>query len=173
MILLDTHAWVRWLHPEISRKLPDRLRTWLEAADAQNRHHHYSPLTFIVSSRTVRPPYAPTRPLVARPPSPPSLSRLRYVPRKPRLVIRGCSQKKTQRLVDCGGIRKSRGHVRVQNNTMTREMFTCGAKFPHAQTRQVILRKEFILLGNINFRNYSGLPASSRKFRLNTRCESR
>ncbi len=34
MILLDTHAWVRWLHPEISRKLPDRLRTWLEAADA-------------------------------------------------------------------------------------------------------------------------------------------
>ena len=145
VILLDTHAWVRWLHPEISRKLPDRLRTWLEAADAQNRHHHYSPLTFIVSSRTLR------RPLVARPPSPPSLSRLRYVPRKPRLVIRGCSQKKTQRLVDCGGIRKSRGHVRVQNNTMTREMFTCGAKFPHAQTRQVILRKEFILLGNINF----------------------
>ena len=34
VILLDTHAWVRWLHPEISRKLPDRLRTWLEAADA-------------------------------------------------------------------------------------------------------------------------------------------
>ena len=34
MILLDTHAWVRWLHPEISRKLPDRLRAWLEATDA-------------------------------------------------------------------------------------------------------------------------------------------
>lgn len=34
MILLDTHAWVRWLHPEIGRKLPDGLRTWLEAADA-------------------------------------------------------------------------------------------------------------------------------------------
>ena len=42
-----------------------------------------------------------------------SLSRLRHVPCEPRLVIRGCSQKKTQCLVDRGGIRKSRGHVRV------------------------------------------------------------
>ena len=33
MILLDTHAWIRWLHPEISRKLPDGLRAWLEASD--------------------------------------------------------------------------------------------------------------------------------------------
>jgi PIN domain nuclease of toxin-antitoxin system len=33
VILLDTHAWIRWLHPEIGRKLPDRLRAWLEAAD--------------------------------------------------------------------------------------------------------------------------------------------
>ncbi|AUB81474.1 type II toxin-antitoxin system VapC family toxin [Candidatus Thiodictyon syntrophicum] len=33
MILLDTHAWVRWLHPEISGKLPERLRSWLEAVD--------------------------------------------------------------------------------------------------------------------------------------------
>lgn len=33
MILLDTHAWVRWLHPEISRKLPSELRAWLEASD--------------------------------------------------------------------------------------------------------------------------------------------
>jgi len=34
VILLDTHAWVRWLHPEIGRKLPDRLRAWLEVTDA-------------------------------------------------------------------------------------------------------------------------------------------
>ena len=33
MILLDTHAWVRWLHPEISGKLPEPLRAWLEATD--------------------------------------------------------------------------------------------------------------------------------------------
>ena len=33
MILLDTHAWVRWLHPEISGKLPEPLRVWLEATD--------------------------------------------------------------------------------------------------------------------------------------------
>jgi PIN domain nuclease of toxin-antitoxin system len=33
VILLDTHAWVRWLRPEISRKLPDELRAWLEASD--------------------------------------------------------------------------------------------------------------------------------------------
>ena len=33
MILLDTHAWVRWLHPEISRKLPDDLRAWLASSD--------------------------------------------------------------------------------------------------------------------------------------------
>jgi len=34
VILLDTHAWIRWLHPEVNRKLPDGLRAWLEAADA-------------------------------------------------------------------------------------------------------------------------------------------
>ena len=33
MILPDTHAWVRWLHPEISRKLPEGLRAWLEISD--------------------------------------------------------------------------------------------------------------------------------------------
>jgi PIN domain nuclease of toxin-antitoxin system len=33
VILLDTHAWVRWLRPEIGRKLPDELRAWLEASD--------------------------------------------------------------------------------------------------------------------------------------------
>ena len=30
MILLDTHAWVRWLHPELGRPLPESLRDWLE-----------------------------------------------------------------------------------------------------------------------------------------------
>ncbi len=34
MILLDTHAWVRWLHPEVNQALPLGLREWLEAADA-------------------------------------------------------------------------------------------------------------------------------------------
>jgi PIN domain nuclease of toxin-antitoxin system len=29
VIVLDTHAWVRWLHPEISRNLPEPLRQWL------------------------------------------------------------------------------------------------------------------------------------------------
>ncbi|MBF0460527.1 MAG: type II toxin-antitoxin system VapC family toxin [Magnetococcales bacterium] len=33
MILLDTHAWVRWLHPELDQTLPSRLRVWLETAD--------------------------------------------------------------------------------------------------------------------------------------------
>ena len=33
MILLDTHAWVRWLHPELGHKLPDALRNWLETTD--------------------------------------------------------------------------------------------------------------------------------------------
>lgn len=33
MILLDTHAWVRWLHPEISRNLPEPLRQWLSSAE--------------------------------------------------------------------------------------------------------------------------------------------
>ena len=33
MILLDTHAWVRWLHPEISRSLPEPLRQWLRSAE--------------------------------------------------------------------------------------------------------------------------------------------
>ncbi len=30
MILLDTHAWVRWLHPELNQELPRGLRAWLE-----------------------------------------------------------------------------------------------------------------------------------------------
>jgi PIN domain nuclease of toxin-antitoxin system len=34
MILLDTHAWIRWLHPEVNQALPLGLREWLEAADA-------------------------------------------------------------------------------------------------------------------------------------------
>lgn len=34
MIILDTHAWVRWLHPEANAKLPDKLRTWLETTAA-------------------------------------------------------------------------------------------------------------------------------------------
>lgn len=34
MILLDTHAWVRWLHPEVNQALPRGLRVWLEAAEA-------------------------------------------------------------------------------------------------------------------------------------------
>ncbi len=33
MILLDTHAWVCWLHPEISRNLPEPLRQWLRSAE--------------------------------------------------------------------------------------------------------------------------------------------
>jgi PIN domain nuclease of toxin-antitoxin system len=33
MILLDTHAWVRWLHPEISSNLPEPLRQWLRTAE--------------------------------------------------------------------------------------------------------------------------------------------
>jgi PIN domain nuclease of toxin-antitoxin system len=33
VILLDTHAWIRWLHPEVNRKLPEGLRIWLEASD--------------------------------------------------------------------------------------------------------------------------------------------
>ena len=34
MILLDTHAWIRWLHPELGQSLPPQLRYWLENADA-------------------------------------------------------------------------------------------------------------------------------------------
>lgn len=30
MIVLDTHAWVRWLHPELGQPLPKTLRAWLE-----------------------------------------------------------------------------------------------------------------------------------------------
>lgn len=30
MIVLDTHAWVRWLHPELGQPLPEALRAWLE-----------------------------------------------------------------------------------------------------------------------------------------------
>jgi PIN domain nuclease of toxin-antitoxin system len=33
MILLDTYAWVRWLHPEVNQALPLGLGEWLEAAD--------------------------------------------------------------------------------------------------------------------------------------------
>lgn len=33
MILLDTHAWVRWLHPELGQPLPEPLRDWLEQSD--------------------------------------------------------------------------------------------------------------------------------------------
>ena len=29
MILLDTHAWIRWLHPEANRPLPEALQAWL------------------------------------------------------------------------------------------------------------------------------------------------
>ena len=30
MIVLDTHAWIRWLHPELGQTLPPELRIWLE-----------------------------------------------------------------------------------------------------------------------------------------------
>ena len=30
MIVLDTHAWIRWLHPELGQTLPPELRVWLE-----------------------------------------------------------------------------------------------------------------------------------------------
>ena len=33
MIILDTHAWVRWLHPELGQPLPKSLREWLELTD--------------------------------------------------------------------------------------------------------------------------------------------
>lgn len=33
MILLDTHAWVRWLHPELAFSLPFSLREWMETVD--------------------------------------------------------------------------------------------------------------------------------------------
>jgi len=33
VILLDTHARVRWLHPEIGRNLPEPLRQWLRSAE--------------------------------------------------------------------------------------------------------------------------------------------
>jgi PIN domain nuclease of toxin-antitoxin system len=33
LILLDTHAWVRWLHPELGQPLPPALRNWLESGD--------------------------------------------------------------------------------------------------------------------------------------------
>lgn len=33
MIVLDTHAWIRWLHPELSQSLPPQLRTWFENTD--------------------------------------------------------------------------------------------------------------------------------------------
>jgi len=33
MIVLDTHAWIRWLHPELGQSLPPRLRAWLESVD--------------------------------------------------------------------------------------------------------------------------------------------
>jgi len=30
MIVLDTHAWIRWLHPEIGRPFPGAMRSWLD-----------------------------------------------------------------------------------------------------------------------------------------------
>ena len=30
MIVLDTHAWIRWLHPELGQPLPPELCVWLE-----------------------------------------------------------------------------------------------------------------------------------------------
>ncbi len=30
MILLDTHAWIRWLHPEANYPLPEKLSVWLD-----------------------------------------------------------------------------------------------------------------------------------------------
>jgi PIN domain nuclease of toxin-antitoxin system len=33
VIVLDTHAWVRWLHPELGQGIPTALRTWLDNAD--------------------------------------------------------------------------------------------------------------------------------------------
>lgn len=33
MIVLDTHAWVRWLHPELGQPLPPDLRAWLEIGE--------------------------------------------------------------------------------------------------------------------------------------------
>lgn len=33
MILLDTHAWVRWLHPELASPLPLPLREWMATVD--------------------------------------------------------------------------------------------------------------------------------------------
>jgi PIN domain nuclease of toxin-antitoxin system len=34
VIVLDTHAWIRWLHPELGQSLPSKLRAWLESVDA-------------------------------------------------------------------------------------------------------------------------------------------
>lgn len=33
MIVLDTHAWIRWLHPELGQTLPPQVRAWLENTD--------------------------------------------------------------------------------------------------------------------------------------------
>lgn len=30
MILLDTNAWIRWLHPELGQSMPPALRNWLD-----------------------------------------------------------------------------------------------------------------------------------------------
>ncbi len=33
MILLDTHAWTRWLHPELGPNLTPQIRRWIEESD--------------------------------------------------------------------------------------------------------------------------------------------
>ncbi len=33
MILLDTHAWTRWLHPELGPNLTPQVRRWIEESD--------------------------------------------------------------------------------------------------------------------------------------------
>ncbi|MGH8558290.1 MAG: type II toxin-antitoxin system VapC family toxin [Methylococcales bacterium] len=33
VIVLDTHAWIRWLHPELGPSLPPKLREWLESVE--------------------------------------------------------------------------------------------------------------------------------------------
>ena len=33
MILLDTHAWTRWLHPELGPNLTPPIRRWIEESD--------------------------------------------------------------------------------------------------------------------------------------------
>jgi len=35
VILLDTHAWTRWLHPELGPNLTPEVRHWIEESDDQ------------------------------------------------------------------------------------------------------------------------------------------